>query len=109
MINLQQPAEVWIAAIFVIIVVSVAIFWLVRNFEVVKTTLKLGPVETELGRKKKGADPAKSPAAVSAADLQDQRSQKMVNSEEGDQKMHGKGGIQQQDMKDTPRGKQNMD
>lgn len=50
-------------------------------------------------KKEKSASPAQVP----------QRTQEMSGSEDGEQAMHGKGGIQKQKMNDSPRGKQTMD
>ncbi len=50
-----------------------------------------------------------APPPASQPDTPLERTQTMTHSEEGEQTMRGKGGVQRQDMKDSPRGKQTME
>lgn len=114
MSNLQQLSPiVWIAAIVVIIAASAFFIWLRRGFRVGKVTFKTPVAEAEFERKPKPPEPAgaqpKPAAPESSRPSLSQRTQDMTRSEDGEQSMHGKGGIQKQKMTDSPRGKQKMD
>jgi len=110
--NLQQlPIRVWILTALVIVIASLVFLWVWRNYSPGKVKINLKVVEVEFERKK-DEKPAVAPAVPPTAPqpVPAQRTQEMTRSKDGEQAMHGnKGGVQEQKMTDSPRGKQTMD